>query len=214
MFILIDRTNLKMVAVAKTQQHIGLISDVDFSNVATVIFSAEDGRGWAMLSRDEIKKLYENMSGEKAPEYGIAVTELRAYSESWDEYSRSVAELQREYHAVEIEQEEKYDIQLAAQKARQAAIEIAAASRFANEPESQSAPITQPAIKAKRRLSAPPSKSGATKRVWEICDEAVSSGLTDLKAIRAKAKDQAVREGINEGTFGVQFGKWKTANSK
>lgn len=81
-----------------------------------------------------------------------------------------------------------------------------------------------PAEKAEAAASAPtkpqgakefpstklPPKSGATKRVWEIADAYFAKmGVADLKLMRKAVIAAAEAEGINSGTAGTQFGKWK-----
>src|ERR1700748_493993 len=130
MFILVDKDNLMMVAAARSLNHIGLIAAVDFPNVATATFNGLDGRSWSMLSEKEVATLYTNMSGEKAPGYGECVAQLRDYVGTWDVYHRSEAELQREYHTLEVEDENKYSQKVNELKARQAAIDLAASFRL------------------------------------------------------------------------------------
>lgn len=77
----------------------------------------------------------------------------------------------------------------------------------------ESAPKAPKAPKAEGEVAARPSK-GATARVWEICDSVINahtlpSGEINWSGLRGEAKQLAVAEGLNEGTFATQFGKWK-----
>lgn len=68
-------------------------------------------------------------------------------------------------------------------------------------PKAPSAPATRP-------------KPGtATGKVWDIADAAFEAAgeVTDWKAFRAAVTELAKAEGINPGTVGVQFGKWKSS---
>lgn len=52
-----------------------------------------------------------------------------------------------------------------------------------------------------------PKAGSTTGRVWEICDELFKS-VQDKKQLKLLALEVARKEGINESTLSVQFGKW------
>lgn len=56
-----------------------------------------------------------------------------------------------------------------------------------------------------------PKPGSATGRVWDICDAALSTAgkVTDWKAFKKAVLLLGTKEGINESTVSVQFGKWK-----
>lgn len=76
-----------------------------------------------------------------------------------------------------------------------------AASKPPRAPKAPSGPATRP-------------KPGtATGKVWDIADAALEAAgeVADWKAFRATVTELAKAEGINPGTVGVQFGKWKSS---
>ena len=54
-----------------------------------------------------------------------------------------------------------------------------------------------------------PKAGSTTGRIWEICDE-VSKATRDKKAIKFAVLEIGRKEGINDSTISVQFGKWFT----
>lgn len=54
---------------------------------------------------------------------------------------------------------------------------------------------------------------GATARVWAICDEQLAkmSGTIDWKCLKRWVVEAAEAEGLNGGTAGTQFGRWKAS---
>jgi hypothetical protein len=220
MYIVIDLDNLKMVGAAKTDSHAEAIAEVDFSNVATLIANAHDGGSWTSLSQEQLATLYKNMSGQDAPEYGVALHQLREYVLTWPEYSTSEEGL-RMNQADEMAEEAEDSVptddpvqqELAMRRAHQETIAIV---EKANQQEGHKF-NGQVGGSENKPAAAPtePRKPGAVKRVWEISDnimiEAKEKGLTDGKAIRKMIMNQCIAEGINMGTAGTQFGKWRTA---
>jgi hypothetical protein len=93
MLILIDRDNLKMVAAASKMSHMLLIEKHLFPDVSTEIVDSQDGKLWTVFTKEEMARLYTNMSGQEAPDYPVAIEQLRAYSAGWSEYPTSEGEL-------------------------------------------------------------------------------------------------------------------------
>lgn len=52
-----------------------------------------------------------------------------------------------------------------------------------------------------------PKAGSTTGRIWDICDEAARQ-TSDKKAIKAVVLEVGRKEGINDSTVSVQFGKW------
>lgn len=52
-----------------------------------------------------------------------------------------------------------------------------------------------------------PKSGSATGKVWDICDELAKS-VKDKKQLKLLALEVARKEGINDSTLSVQFGKW------
>lgn len=53
---------------------------------------------------------------------------------------------------------------------------------------------------------------GATARVWAIADELLSKiGGGDMKELKRRVVNAAEAEGLNGGTAGTQFGRWKAS---
>lgn len=93
MLILIDKTNLRMVAATVTMAHMQLVAKHCFHEVATVVVDTEIGREWTALNQDEMRTLYANMSGQESPEYQVAIEQLRAYGRGWEVYPVPEADL-------------------------------------------------------------------------------------------------------------------------
>lgn len=77
-------------------------------------------------------------------------------------------------------------------------------------------PAKAPAApKAPRAPSAPatrPKAGTATGKVWDLADQLWSdTAANDIKAFRTKLTAACEAEGINAGTVGVQFSKWKSS---
>lgn len=60
-----------------------------------------------------------------------------------------------------------------------------------------------------------PAASTSTGKVWDLCDKehAAVGEVTDWKAFKATCAQRCQAEGINPGTFNVQYGKWKSSIS-
>ena len=84
----------------------------------------------------------------------------------------------------------------------------------------------KPAPKAPKAPKAPttpadpngrPKASSTTGLVWDLADTAYATVVTDgaaepdWKAVRAELARLCAHEGINAGTMGVQYGKWKAS---
>lgn len=52
-----------------------------------------------------------------------------------------------------------------------------------------------------------PKAGSTTGRIWEICDE-VARATSDKKAMKFAVLEVGRKEGINDSTISVQFGKW------
>ncbi len=53
-------------------------------------------------------------------------------------------------------------------------------------------------------------KGGSTGKVWDLADKlAKGTKDTSTKEFRAKVVEACVKEGVNQSTAGVQFGKWR-----
>jgi hypothetical protein len=62
-----------------------------------------------------------------------------------------------------------------------------------------------------------PKAGSTTGKVWDVCDAAYAAAkgqVDDWKAFRKAVVQLGEKEGINGGTVGVQFGKWKAATIK
>lgn len=94
MLILIDKTNLRMVAAAIKMSHMQLIAKHCFPNVASVVVDSELGRDWTKVNGGEMGILYRNMSNQPSPGYQEAIEQLRSYGATWPVYPTSEEELQ------------------------------------------------------------------------------------------------------------------------
>lgn len=234
MLILIDKANLKMLAAASNRKWINLVAYVDYPDHQTVIADGQEGRTWSVLTKEEMAKLYCNVSQlSEAPAYGECVKQLSAYVETWPNYPKSEESLLVEAEKIYAEEqaalaqrspeEVAADEALAKQRERenhQAIIAGNEKARAAMTPEQRataSAAIPGASAEPKERKAADPGaapKQGVTKRIWEIADDllAVQGGnVGDIKKFRLTVTERAVAEGANAGTCGTQFGKWKAA---
>lgn len=222
MLILVDKTNLKMVAAASNRKWINLVAYVDFSEVDVAIVDSLEGSTWTVFNAEQMATLYKNMSGQDAPEYGETIKQLRGYAESWPNYPRSEKELEAEAEViyakeyVERSTEDKKADQATknelAREAHQAAIQMAESARSGDAPaqggELSQAAITKP--KAESKLEPAP-RQGITKKIWDIADEllAVTGSVGNIKEFRSKVIARASAVGANSGTAATQFGHWK-----
>lgn len=79
-------------------------------------------------------------------------------------------------------------------------------------PEREPGASPEPSKPKPAKAASAPRTKGATGRVWELCEQALAGRdfhQVPLKELREAGKVLAEAEGINLGTFGVQFGKWK-----
>jgi hypothetical protein len=233
MLILIDRDELKMVAAAGSRKWINLVGYVDFPGKKLVVADSLEGKTWTVLDAEEMATLFKNMSGQDAPPYATAIEQLRSYADTWPNYPKSEAQLEKEaeqifqQEQIEAAEEGGNDPYLAGIAARgevsrethQACIDAAEAANAKLTPEDRaqaaaSAPTSAP--KAKKEPSgeaAERPRQGVTKRIWEIADEllAVTGSIGNIKEFRKSVIDRAQAEGANGGTAATQFGKWKSS---
>lgn len=77
-------------------------------------------------------------------------------------------------------------------------------------------PAKAPKPKPPREPSEPaarPKAGTSTGKVWDICDRLWGTGKDHgtMKNLKAEVLEACAAEGINSGTAGVQFGKWKSS---
>lgn len=226
MLILVDRDELKMVAAAGSRKWINLVGYVDFPGKQLAVVDSLEGKGWTVFDEEEMATLYTNMSGQPAPAYAEAITQLRAYADRWPPYSKSEAALEIEAEAIyAAEQAERGDVAYEAEQreqsaaiqrqAHQACIEAAESSNESITPEQRAeakAAAPTPAPKPEKAPGeAPAPRQGITKKIWEIADEllAVTGSIGNIKEFRKEVIKRAAAIGANEGTAATQFGKWK-----
>jgi hypothetical protein len=221
MYIVIDRDQLTMIGATRSQSHADAIAEVVCTTNNTVICNANDGGSWTGFSEEEMATLYKNMSQlPDAPEYGEAIHQLREYVLQWTEYSVSEEEL-RAQQAEQAAQEAADSVpendpvrqEIAMRKIHQDIIRMTedrqAATGEKFKPATQngaSQETTQTGVKE-------PSKPGSVKQVWIIGDEVYKEKSTtaDMKEMRKLIMAKCEAAGINPGTAGTQFGKWRTA---
>jgi hypothetical protein len=225
MLILVDKSNLRMVAAAGSRKWINLVAYVDFPSVDVAIVDSLEGATWTVFDKEQMATLYKNMSGQDAPEYGECIKQLRSYSESWPNYPKTEAQLEAEAESIyQEEQAEAGDSMVEAarqqeegqRQAHQATIAQAEAQR-PNPSIAAQAQDAQPAATKPQAAPKPASneapRQGITKKIWEIADEllAVTGQVGNLKEFRSKVIERAVAIGANSGTAATQFGHWKRA---
>lgn len=221
MHILVDKNELKMIAAAATRKWANLVAYVHYPEMDYVLVDSLDGPTWTQLDRDQMATLYKNMSGQEAPDYQEAISQLRSYADSWPNYGESEESLEKKAEA--IYQQEQADADPVEQQraanesmreAHQKTIKMVEEANGKLTPE-QKAHFGEP-IGKKLQASTNPAdrpKQGVTKRIWEIADEllAVTGQIGNVKEFRKEVVARAVAEGANEGTANTQFGKWKAA---
>lgn len=228
MHILIDKGSWRMIAAAGTRKWANLVAYVDYPQADVLIVDSQERRTWSSISPENMAKLYSNMSGQQAPEYGECISQLSAYAETWPAYPKSEHTL--EVQAEEIWQAEqadktaedrvadaKQDLAIQ-QEAHQATITMAEKANAALSPEEKAnaaASRSQPAEKASRSASEPQARpqQGATKKIWDIADDLLAAHGTigDIKSFRKQVIERAKTQSLNEGTAATQFGHWKRA---
>lgn len=231
MLILIDRDELKMVAAAGSRKWINLVGYVDFPGKELVIADSLEGKTWTVLAAEEMATLFKNMSGQDAPPYTDAIEQLRSYADSWPNYPKSEAQLEKEAEQI-FQQEQAEETAVfnnpndphmrpqISRETHQACIDAAEMANEAltpaqREETQQNAANQAAAPKAKKEPSADPAerpRQGITKRIWEIADEllSVTGSIANIKEFRKQVIARASAEGANEGTAATQFGKWKS----
>lgn len=136
MYVLIDKAALRMIAAANKRSHIDLVKLIDFPNLNTELVNALDGGSWTGFTREEMSTLYTNMSGAaEAPDYGVAIEQLRAYAQTWPDYPKSEAELTALLPKVEVPPIVATENPFAKQQAAAALIEPEVEEEPAVEPE-------------------------------------------------------------------------------
>ena len=91
MLILIDKNTLRMIASASNRKLMALVQKWDFPEVNGLVVDSEIGREWTALDEDQMGILYTNMSGQVAPEYKVAIEQLRQYAGQWPEYPKPLS---------------------------------------------------------------------------------------------------------------------------
>lgn len=216
MFVIIDKSQLKMLAAAHKRSHIFLVQEVDFPTIDYIVCNAHDGSSWASFTREQMDTLYKNTSGlDQAPEYGECIEQLRAYVLQWSDYHKSEEQLEAELAertGDDIPDDDPVQQQINANKmmraAHQATITMVeeANARHEKEPEVVAEKAKEKA--APKPVAAP--TQGVTKRVWEIADAVKNVNQSaDMKAIRKKVMELCHEEGVNPGTAATQYGRWK-----
>lgn len=228
MLILIDRDELRMVAAASNRKWINLVGYCDFPGKRLVVADSMEGKTWTVLDAEEMSTLFKNMSGQDAPPYSTAIEQLRAYADSWPNYPKSEAQLEREAEAIyqeeqsargdsEYEAEQREQSADIERQAHQGSIDAVELANAALSPEQKAEAHQQPANaaaapKAKEASAqAPAPRQGITKKIWEIADQllAVTGRIDNLKEFRREVIARSAAIGANEGTAATQFGKWK-----
>jgi hypothetical protein len=79
-------------------------------------------------------------------------------------------------------------------------------------PNKSNTPKVAKAPRAPAQPGGRPAAGTSTGKVWDIADK-LAKGVKDVasKEFRTKVVEACVKEGINQSTAGVQFGKWKAS---
>ena len=180
----VEQTRVLLVANLQRVQAWGKIYK---AQGLTLIAPPIEGRGFSKLEKFPLQYLYWNTCGTQPPEdYTELVRNCLARIDAMPEDETDIREL-------EAKVRELYPDEGSTSKQ-----EKASRSREPREPGER------------------PKATSTTGMVWVICDEALEAigfkdELTDWKAVRTKANEKATEAGIVGGTFGVQYGKWKSA---
>ncbi len=204
MYIIVLQDELKIGKIAETVEAGCLIAALDFPDVATHCFYG-DKKGWAHYSRLDLQLIIRNHGQTPGNlfDYSALLAQVVEIANSLPVDKRKVWELERLADKRRIPEDTR-PIEKAPRY-----MELSAPTKgleALQRGEEGEAPPKAPSHRS------PPQK-GATGRVWEIADNLIDLYMDktniDLKELRRKVIAACEAEGLNPGTAGTQFAKWK-----
>lgn len=163
-----------------------------------VIAPPVEGRGFSKLDVTQLQYLFWNMTQTAPPE----------------DYTTLVRGCLETVDAIPIDRTDPVWIQSEVDRVLPDLKAVAEAQEATNKP-----PKPQKAPKAPKEPADPtgrPKPNSMTGLVWDLADQAYAATVRngeepDWKAVRAELAKLCANEGINAGTMGVQYGKWKAS---
>ncbi len=198
-YMLIDTTNgphgFRIIKVA-TIREIQLHGRLEKAQGRSVVGPAIAGRSFAAFTLEELQYLFWNtFKATPSDDYSVLIQECLARAQALESDPTDLKELEYSCSKLEVPEGETLDGETKPAKK----------SRAPKEPKTPKTP---------KDPSGRPASTSTTGLVWALADEChakVAGGMIDWKVLGKTIKDRCEKEGINKGTVGVQFGKWKKA---
>lgn len=167
-----------------------------------VVIDLSAPKNFGTLSSEELRELYFNSFDEHAPEKWTD-------TDFWNALHKAALDVQA-CGWTQAQLNQIYDSRRAREAAALALVPRAQTSMPIARVARASAPTTGAGC-GNPTAQARPKAGSTTGRVWELCDIARSKAGTvaDWKTFKKAILAQCSKEGINESTGSVQFGKWK-----
>lgn len=204
-YLIVDAERMKVVAKVRGYKVACILPDLEHPKTPTIAFALEGKRTFSRFTELELLLLARNggLDPNVLSSYATLTQVVFDMAEAMATDSRTYEELDRKAGAKVLPSDDIANVG----KHKLPPLRPPAATPERPAGEGQSQPKAAAPVK-------PPRTKGATGRVWELCDEVKS--LDPGADITAKQFRQACLKaceevGINAGTFGVQFGKWKTS---
>lgn len=209
-YLIVDAERMKVVAKVRGYKVACILPDLEHPKTPTIAFALEGKRTFSRFTELELLLLARNggLDPNVLSSYATLTQVVFDMAEAMATDSRTYEELDRKAGAKVLPSDDIANVG----KHKLPPLRPPAATPERPAGEGQSQPKAAAPIK-------PPRTKGATGRVWEVSDELVAEataveGLApdiQSKTFRQAALKKCEEAGINAGTFGVQFGKWKTS---
>lgn len=207
-YLIVDAERMKVVAKVRGYKVACILPDLEHPKTPTIAFALEGKRTFSQFTELELLLLARNggLDPNVLSSYATLTQVVHDMVEAMPTDSRTYEELDRKAGAKVLPSDDRANVG----KHKLPPLRPPAATPERPAGEGQSQPKAAAPVK-------PPRTKGATGRVWEISDEMLKN-LSEHGSVDIQTKDfrqyclKACEEaGINAGTFGVQFGKWKTS---
>jgi hypothetical protein len=184
LYMLIDITTVENTRVLRIgdMERIQLHGRLYTAQGKKVIAPPLEGRGFSKLDKLQLQYLYWNTVQEAPPEeYGVLVKRCMAVINEMTPCDEPLRGLHEEADKIDILH-----------------------------------PVTTVALPPPPPVVKPPKATTTTGVIWTICAEVLEDLCdnklpADFKELRAEIVTRCKREGFNESTISVQYGKWKNA---
>lgn len=186
LYAIIDRTKLESIAILKigNMRRCQLHGALLAAQGRDVIAPPIEGRGFSKLTLEQMQYLYWNTFGRAPLEFKDMIPELIDHCNTMVPADDSIV-----------------------------ALESMVAALVPGVITDPNAPPAAP------KTAVRPKGTTTTGIIWSICDEVmtelfngeVPADTQGWKTLRAEASKRSDHEGFHQGTFGVQYGKWKAS---